>query len=246
MRSAGWMQHCVMPNHWITGGTGTSRQASGNASRHCPLPNRFWSVLTSVEGCGLHGGELGFLRQRVADLHEQLKQQVHGLLSVKPDMLQDEYYTIHETATFSRFAPGPKTMCRASCMAGQVPEPRSSSRRGVVDANNRLRLAQADVDRELHRILTRLSRMVGEQAGAISTSQDALNELDLIAHQRTFPASSRRQPLHSPQRVVISRSGSSPCSVSRGLRWSLTISNSMHTSRCWWSPNPIPAARRLL
>ncbi|MCA9546381.1 MAG: Smr/MutS family protein, partial [Myxococcales bacterium] len=49
----------------------------------------------------------------------------------------------------------------------------------VVEANNRLLMAQADVDKEIRRVLKRLSGLVGEHAPAIRASQKALAVIDL-------------------------------------------------------------------
>lgn len=127
-------------------------------------------------------GELGFLRGRVANLHEGLKQQIHSLLSDSEyeGMLQDEYYTIREDryvlpikSGHKRHVPG---IVHGWSQTGATVyiEPQA-----VMEANNRLLMAQADVDREVRRILGRLSKMVGEEAAAIRRSQEALATLDL-------------------------------------------------------------------
>jgi DNA mismatch repair protein MutS2 len=127
-------------------------------------------------------GDLGFLRTRVAHLHEELKQRVHGLLSDPEyaDLLQDNYYTQRDDRYVLPIKAGQK---------GGVPgivhgwsgsgatvyiEPQV-----VVDANNRLRLAQAEVEREIHRILRRFSERVGARAREIAASQELLAILDL-------------------------------------------------------------------
>lgn len=127
-------------------------------------------------------GELGFLRTRVAGLHEQLKQKVHGLLSdpAYEGMLQDEYYTIREDRYVLPIRSGHKNHVDgivhgwSGSGATVYIEPQA-----VVEANNGLMMAQAEVDREIRRILTKLSRLVGDHAAALAEAQDLLALLDL-------------------------------------------------------------------
>ena len=127
-------------------------------------------------------GELYELRHRVTGLHSQLKELVQGLVSDQQyeGMLQDEYYTIREDRYVLPIRSGHKNHVDgivhgwSGSGATVFIEPQS-----VVEANNRLVFAQADVDREVHRILQRLSRRVGENAEEISRSLDALAVLDL-------------------------------------------------------------------
>ncbi|MCA9542356.1 MAG: endonuclease MutS2, partial [Myxococcales bacterium] len=112
----------------------------------------------------------------------QLKEKVHGLLSDPgiADMLQDEYYTIREDRYVLPIRSGHKNhldgIVHGWSGSGATvyiePQP-------VVEANNRLLMAQADVDREIRRILTRLSKQVGERADEIRAAQDGLVALDL-------------------------------------------------------------------
>jgi len=127
-------------------------------------------------------GELGHLRTRVVTLHEQLKTKVHDLLSdsAYQDMLQEDYYTIREERYVLPVRSGHKNHVEgivhgwSGSGATVYIEPQP-----VVEANNRLLLAQADIDREIRRILTQLSQRVGAHAEAIVTSQKALTALDL-------------------------------------------------------------------
>ncbi len=124
-------------------------------------------------------GELGLLRTRVGHLH---KQSIHGLLGGPEyaDLLQDDYYTIREDryvlpikSGHKRHVPGIVHGWSASGATVYIePQP-------VVEANNRLLMAQADVDREIRRVLLRLSKRVGQHAAAIRESQAALTLLDL-------------------------------------------------------------------
>ena len=127
-------------------------------------------------------GELGHLRTRVVTLHEQLKTKVHDLLSdsAYQDMLQEDYYTIREERYVLPVRSGHKNHVEgivhgwSGSGATVYIEPQP-----VVEANNRLLLAQADIDREIRRILTQLSKRVGAHAAEIASSQRALTALDL-------------------------------------------------------------------
>ena len=127
-------------------------------------------------------GELNQLRTRVVTLHEQLKAKVQDLLSdsAYEDMLQEDYYTIREERYVLPIRSGHKNhvdgIVHGWSGSGATvyiePQP-------VVEANNRLLLAQADIDREIRRILTQLSKRVGTHAQEIIESQQALTALDL-------------------------------------------------------------------
>ncbi len=127
-------------------------------------------------------GDLGELRQRVTSCHEQLKSRIGSMLEdteIK-NMLQDEYFTIREDryvlpirSGHKRHVPGIVHGWSGSGATVYIePQP-------VVEANNRLLLAQADVDREVRRILTKLSAQVGENAEEIKRSVRALDAIDL-------------------------------------------------------------------
>ncbi len=154
--------------------------------RLCDLPGLGRNLLDSFDESGgvldSASGELGQLRTRVAQLHEQLKQRVHGLLSdpAYNDLLQDDYYTIREDryvlpirSGHKRHVPG---IVHGWSATGQTVyiEPQA-----VVEANNKLLMAQAEVDREIRRILARLSKQVGAHSREIGVAQAALGELDL-------------------------------------------------------------------
>lgn len=127
-------------------------------------------------------GELGSLRTKVGTLHEHLKQSVHSLLADADytDLLQDEYYTVRDDryvlpikSGHKRHVPG---IVHGSSQSGHTVfiEPQA-----VVEANNRLVLAQAEVDREIRRILAKLSKSVGNRATEIRASQETLAAIDL-------------------------------------------------------------------
>ncbi|MGK0359577.1 MAG: DNA mismatch repair protein MutS2, partial [Bradymonadia bacterium] len=127
-------------------------------------------------------GELGQLRTRVTGLHVQLKESIHTVLSGDEyaDLLQDEYYTIREDRYVLPIKSGHKRHVKGIVhgwsASGQTVyiEPEA-----VLQANNRLLMAQADVDREIRRVLTRLSAQVGGELGVLRRSQVAIVTLDL-------------------------------------------------------------------
>jgi DNA mismatch repair protein MutS2 len=127
-------------------------------------------------------GDLGHLRGRVSGLHDQLKQRVSSLLSDSEytDMLQDDYYTIREDRYVLPIRSGHKNhvpgIVHGWSASGQTVyiEPQA-----VMEANNKLLFAQAEVDREIRRILVALSKQVGRAASAIEDSQEAMAVLDI-------------------------------------------------------------------
>lgn len=127
-------------------------------------------------------GELGHLRTRVTGLHAQLKESIHGVLSGDEyaDLLQDEYYTIREDRYVLPIKSGHKRHVKGIVhgwsASGQTVyiEPEA-----VMQANNRLLMAQAEVDREIRRVLTRLSKQVGGELAVLKRSQVAIITLDL-------------------------------------------------------------------
>jgi DNA mismatch repair protein MutS2 len=128
-------------------------------------------------------GDLGALRSNVGVLHTQLKNKVHSLLKEEAleDMLQDEYYTIREDRYVLPIKSGHKRHVPgivhgwSSSGATVFIEPQV-----VVEANNKLVMAQAEVDKEIRRILTKFSQKVGKFSTQILQTHDALVQLDLI------------------------------------------------------------------
>lgn len=127
-------------------------------------------------------GELGHLRGRVTALHSQLKESIHHLVKAPEyaDLLQDEYFTIREDRYVLPIKSGHKThvpgIVHGWSQSGATVyiEPEA-----VLQANNRLLMAQAEVDREIRRILGKLSERVGRLYDALKKSQEALATLDL-------------------------------------------------------------------
>jgi DNA mismatch repair protein MutS2 len=127
-------------------------------------------------------GELGHLRGRVTSLHTQLKESIHTLVKAPEyaDLLQDEYFTIREDRYVLPIKSGHKThvpgIVHGWSQTGATVyiEPEA-----VLQANNRLLMAQAEVDREIRRILAKLSERVGRLYDVLKKSQEALATLDL-------------------------------------------------------------------
>ena len=152
-------------------------------------------------------GELGQLRQRVDQLHSQLKDQVHTLLS-EPSyegMLQDEFFTIREDryvlpirSSHKRHVEGIVHGWSASGATVFI-EPRV-----VVEANNRLKMAQGEVNQEIHRILTKLTRELAHIAQEIELSHEALIDLDLaFAAARLSKELRATSPIVTPEPILI-------------------------------------------
>ena len=128
-------------------------------------------------------GDLGELRSKVRSMHNQLKDRVDHLLGDEDlkGMLQDDFYTVREDRYVLPIKSGHKRHVAgivhgwSSSGATVFIEPQT-----VVDANNRLRMAQAEEKQEVHRILSRLTKRVAVLAEELRQSQDALIELDLI------------------------------------------------------------------
>ena len=126
-------------------------------------------------------GELYELRHRVDNLHVQLKDTVQNLVSDSEfeGMLQDEYYTIREDRYVLPIRSGHKNHVDgivhgwSGSGATVFIEPQK-----VVEANNKLVYAQAEVDREIRRILGKLSQRVGQYADDLIKSIETLTVLD--------------------------------------------------------------------
>ncbi len=128
-------------------------------------------------------GDLAELRRRVDSMHGQLKDRIDGLLKDESvtGMLQDDFYTLREDRYVLPVKSGHKRHMEgivhgwSSSGATVFIEPKV-----VVDANNRLRMAQAEEKQEVHRILTKLSRKVAAIADDLQVTQEALIELDYL------------------------------------------------------------------
>ena len=128
-------------------------------------------------------GELAELRRRVHTMHGQLKDRIDGLLHDESitSMLQDEFYTLREDRYVLPVKSGHKRHVQgivhgwSGSGATVFIEPQV-----IVEANNRLRMAQAEEKQEIHRILTKLSRKLAQIVTPLGESLGSLIELDYL------------------------------------------------------------------
>jgi len=147
------------------------------------------SVTPQGELSDLASGELGELRRKVESLDSQLKERVGGLLRDEQleDMLQDDYYTTRDDRYVLPVKSGHKRHVEgivhgwSSSGATVFIEPQV-----VVEANNRLMIAQAEVRKEIHRVLSKLSKRIAERAREVLESHEALVALDLLFAKATL------------------------------------------------------------
>ena len=148
-------------------------------------------VASDIQGCfdteggvsDFASGDLREMRQRVRAMQGQLKERVEGLLKDESlsGMLQDDFYTLRDDRYVLPVRSGHKRHVDgivhgwSSSGATVFIEPQV-----VIEANNRLRMAQAEEKQEVHRILTRLSRRVAKMVDELRQSQEALIQLDFI------------------------------------------------------------------
>lgn len=147
------------------------------------------SVTPQGELSDLASGELGELRRKVETLDVQLKERVGSLLRDEQlgDMLQDDFYTTRDDRYVLPVKSGHKRHVEgivhgwSSSGATVFIEPQV-----VVEANNRLMMAQAEVRREVHRILSRLTKRIAERAQELLESSEALIDFDFIFAKATL------------------------------------------------------------
>ena len=113
----------------------------------------------------------------------------------------------------------------------------------VVELNNQLRTAEAEEEEEVHRVLSTLSGLVGDEAAAIAGHSGRPGRTGSGLRQRPAePGDGRRSSRRSTTRAGWS------CAVrgtrSCGARSCRSTSRWARTSTLWSSPGPIPAARR--
>ncbi len=127
--------------------------------------------------------ELGQLRARLRDLHEQLSQCMRRIMD-EPQIakyLQDRFYTQREDRYVlpirSDAGSAVQGIVHGSSASGATLfiEPPESVR-----LNNEMKVAEMAVLREEMRIIIELSTMVGEERQAIHTNLDVMEQLDVI------------------------------------------------------------------
>lgn len=172
---------------FLRGLDGTLAALGNVAAGLVELPDLAATIARSVDARGevLDGAspELADLRRRVSGLRDELEQHVVELVNGPQyaDVLQDRFFTVRDGRYVLPIRAASEGrvdgIVHGFSGSGQTVfiEPGS-----VVAANNRLRLCQADVEREIYRILTRLSAEVGGRAAEILRSLETLAELDLV------------------------------------------------------------------
>lgn len=126
--------------------------------------------------------ELGPLRRRVNGLRDGIVARLERIVRSPryEGILQDDYITLREGRYVLPVRAGERGdfpgIVHGQSSSGQTLfiEPRE-----LVEPNNALRMAQLDVDNEVRRILTRLSRLVYERADELEQNHDTLVYLDL-------------------------------------------------------------------
>ncbi|MFO0981603.1 MAG: endonuclease MutS2 [Planctomycetota bacterium] len=189
LRAVGWfLETANRCRRFLHGPAASVPALFGLAASMVELPGLSREILAAIDERGQvrddASPELFELRRRVVSLREELERKIHAFVSDSGyrELLQDDYYTIRE----DRYVLPIKTTRK-----GQVPgivhgwsgtgqtvfiEPEA-----VVETNNLLKLVQADVERETHRILMRLSTEVGAEAERMLALVEALTALDLAA-----------------------------------------------------------------
>ncbi|HEY1547436.1 MAG TPA: Smr/MutS family protein [Kofleriaceae bacterium] len=128
--------------------------------------------------------ELGPLRRAAASIKGQLEKRMDTLVGDErfASYLQDAYYTQREDRYVLPIRHDGKGFVRGivhgTSQSGQTLfiEPEE-----IVDLNNRLKLAEADVQAEERRIFVKFSNWIGEEADAFARSLVAAETLDVIA-----------------------------------------------------------------
>ena len=123
------------------------------------------------------------LRQAAQDLHGQLRNTLNRYLSDEDilPMLQEDYFTLRDERYVlplkSRHKNHVDGIVHGWSQTGSTVyvEPRR-----VIEANNKLMLAQAEVDAEINRILKALTARIGAAAKDIHRSFELLTELDVV------------------------------------------------------------------
>ena len=125
-------------------------------------------------------GELAHLREEVANLRTRIIRRLEDIVQKRSAILQDSFYTIREgryvlpvrADAHERF----HGIVHGSSASGATifVEPRE-----LVERGNRLKMAQAELEREERRILAALSDLVRQYVAQLAAAADALDHADL-------------------------------------------------------------------
>ncbi len=127
--------------------------------------------------------EIERLHRQVNTLKRQIRERAEAMLRDldMAAMLQEEYVTLRENrfvlpvrAEHKNHVDG---IVHGASQTGQTffIEPKA-----LVEMNNKLKSAEAELESEIHRLLARLSAMIGDEADAIELASSGLARLDLI------------------------------------------------------------------
>lgn len=172
--------------------TGAVFEAEGVSEGH-PL----WTVIPSIHGLAevideaidedgaVKPGatpQIEKLSRAARSLRRLIRERAEAMLKDFQNMLQDEYVTLRE----NRFVLPIKAEHK-SHVEGIVHDSSNSGQtffiepKALVDLNNRLRTQEMRLADEIERLLLDLSRMVGEEAGAVEAVYHAVTRLDSIS-----------------------------------------------------------------
>ncbi len=165
--------------------------------------------------------ELGDLRRRIQDLHGAIRDTLQSLLTGDDlqDLLQDRFvtqrndrYVLPIKAHAKRWDLG---IVHGTSGTGQTVyvEPKQ-----VVDLNNRLRLAEGELEQAERRILTRLSAELGREHDALADSLEAATHIDLHVARRALARDlGATRPIVRDDGVVRLHDARHPVLVLRGV-----------------------------
>ena len=198
--------------------------------------------------------ELARLRREREALSAHVRSEIEKLMQSEEyaSVLQDRFWTVRE----DRYV----LPLRASAKSLGLGIVHDTSRTGetvfveptvVVGLNNRLKLAELQIEREIRRILEELTRDVARAAPALRANLELLATFDVIAAKARLGVGYGGEALAITDEPVDRRCArrATRCSRcaprARGSASSTTTSRSTASRpRCWWSAGPTPAARR--
>ncbi len=165
--------------------------------------------------------ELGDLRKQIADLHETIRRTLENLVhgDTLADVLQDRFvtqrgerYVLPIKSHAKRWDIGIVHGTSASGKTAFI-EPNE-----VITLNNRLKIAEGELEAAEHRILTMLSGMLGRIAPAVLLGLEATTELDLVcARQSLSQALGAKRPVVGEEGVITLKGARHPVLLLRGV-----------------------------
>lgn len=150
--------------------------------------------------------ELASIRRRIRQANSSIRERLESIIhsAQYSKILQDSLVTLRD----GRFVVPVRAECRSE-LKGLVHGTSSSGQTvfiepmAVVDANNQIRMLEAEEQQETDRILLELSGLVGELAEQINLSFDALVDLDMLfAKSRLADEMHASVPTVSSERII--------------------------------------------